>query len=118
MPPMLHTYVLNNMKEDMVMITVDPIEIEDKLFTAIRVELPKTNLLIVTNDIGYIMCAALDVDLLNRVLAERHVIAGRAIGVRTIDDLLNAPLEIITDASKEYGWEVGMIGKEALAKLN
>jgi len=100
------------------MISVDPIEIENKLFTAIRVELPKTNLLIVTNDTGYIMCAALDVDLLSTVLADRQVIAGRAKGVRTIDDLLNAPLEKITESSKTYGWEVGMKGKDALARLN
>lgn len=100
------------------MISVNPIEIENKLFTAIRVELPKTNLLIVTNDVGYIMCAALDVDLLSHALADRQVIAGRAKGVRTIEDLLNAPLEKVTDASKTYGWEVGMVGKDALAKLN
>lgn len=99
------------------MITMDPIEIEGKAFTAIRVALPKTNLLVVTNEIGYIMCAALDVDLLNRLLADREVIAGRAVGVRSIDDLLNAPLEMITEASEKYGWKVGMTGKEALSKL-
>lgn len=99
------------------MITLDPIEINGKLFKAIHVALPKTNLLIVTNDVGYIMCAALDVDLLNRMLADRKVIAGRAEGVRSIDDLLNAPLKMITDASKEYGWEIGMTGREALSKL-
>ena len=100
------------------MITMDPLEIDGKLFTAIHVALPKTNLLMITNDIGYIMCAALDVDLLNRMLAERKVIAGRAVGVRSIDDLLHAPLEMITDASAAYGWEVGMIGKDALSKLS
>ncbi|SHG41968.1 YunC family protein [Ornithinibacillus halophilus] len=99
------------------MITVNPLEIEGVHFTAIRVELPKTNLLMITNEIGYIMCAALDVDVLNEKLADREVIAGRAMGVRTIDDLLNAPLQKITDASKEYGWEVGMTGKEALLKI-
>lgn len=99
------------------MITVNPIEIEGKQFTATSVVLPKTNLLMVSNDIGYIMCAALDVDLLNDMLADRKVIAARAKGVRSIDDLLNAPLEKITDASKEYGWEVGMTGRDALAKL-
>jgi uncharacterized protein YunC (DUF1805 family) len=99
------------------MITVNPVEIEGKLFKAIRVELPKTNLLMISNELGYIMCGALDVDLLNRVLAERQVIAARAVGVRTIDDLLNAPLEKITEASKEYGWTVGMSGKDALSRL-
>jgi len=99
------------------MITVNPVEIEDMMFTAIRVELPKTNLLIVANESGYIMCAALDVQILNEKLKDRHVIAGRAVGVRTIDDLLYAPLESITDAAKAEGWQVGMTGKEALLKI-
>lgn len=99
------------------MITINPVEIEGMMFTAVRVELPKTNLLIVSNEAGYIMCAALDVQLINDKLKDRHVIAGRAVGVRTIDDLLNAPLESITDAANEVGWEQGMTGKEALLKI-
>jgi uncharacterized protein YunC (DUF1805 family) len=99
------------------MITVNPLEVEGMHFTAIRVELPKTNLLMISNEVGYIMCAALDVDVLNEKLKDRNVIAGRAVGVRTIDDLLHAPLEKITEASKAYGWEEGMPGKEALLKI-
>lgn len=99
------------------MITINPIEIEGIIFTAVRVELPKTNLLIVSNEVGYIMCAALDVDVLNEKLKDRNVIAGRAMGVRTIDELLDAPLEKITDASAAFGWETGMSGKEALLKI-
>jgi uncharacterized protein YunC (DUF1805 family) len=98
-------------------ITINPLEVEGMSFTAIRVELPKTNLLMISNEIGYIMCAALDVDVLNTVLADRNVIAGRAKGVKTVDQLLNAPLEKITDASKAYGWEVGMTGRDALLKI-
>lgn len=99
------------------MITVNPLEVDGMFFTAITVELPKTNLLMISNEVGYIMCGALDVDLLSNVLADRKVIAGRALGVKTIDQLLNAPLERVTDASKAYGWESGMIGKEALVKI-
>ncbi|MBR3118596.1 DUF1805 domain-containing protein [Oceanobacillus profundus] len=102
------------------MITVNPLEVDGMIFMAVRVELPKTNLLTISNDIGYIMCAALDVDIFNEVpkLMERNVIAGRAMGVRTIDELLHAPLQKITDASKAYGWEVGMTGKEALLRIS
>ncbi|MFD1849365.1 YunC family protein [Oceanobacillus bengalensis] len=102
------------------MITVKPLEVEGKHFTATTVELPKTTLLVISNDVGYIMCAALDVDFFdaNEKLKKRNVIAGRAEGVRTIDQLLHAPLAKITDASQElYGWEIGMIGKDALLKL-
>jgi len=101
------------------MITVNPLEVDGMFFTAIRVELPKTNLLVISNEIGYIMCAALDVDVLNTILADRQVIAGRAKGVKTIDQLLHAPLEKVTDAAKSsYGWEVGMTGKDALLKIS
>ena len=102
------------------MITVNPIEIEGMQFTAVSVELPKTTLLTVSNEVGYIMCAALDVDIFNEVpkLMERKVIAGRAIGVRTIEQLLDAPLEKITDASKEYGWSEGMTGRDALLRIS
>ncbi|WP_405102703.1 YunC family protein [Oceanobacillus sp. FSL H7-0719] len=102
------------------MITVNPIEIDGMHFTAVKVELPKTNLLTISNEVGYIMCAALDVTIFNEIpaLMKRNVIAGRAMGVRTIDQLLNAPLEKITDASREYGWEEGMTGREALLKIS
>lgn len=100
------------------MLTVNPLEIDGMFFTAITVELPKTNLLMISNEIGYIMCGALDVDLLNEKLADRNVIAARAVGVRTIDDLLHAPLEKVTDASIAFGWEVGMIGKDALGRIS
>lgn len=99
------------------MITINPLDIGGVIFTAIRVELPKTNLLMITNEVGYIMCAALDVDFLNEHLASRGIVAGRAVGVRTTEELLYAPLEKVTDAAKKYGWQVGMSGKEALLKI-
>lgn len=100
------------------MITISPLEVEGMFFTAICVELPKTNLLMISNEVGYIMCGALDVDVLNTILKDRQVIAGRATGVKTIDELLSSPLEKVTDASKAYGWEVGMIGRDALARIS
>lgn len=100
------------------MVHVEPIFIDDAGFKSIHVELPKTDLLIVSNDIGYIMCGALDVDLLNEKLYDRKIVAGRAVGVRTIDELLYAPLQKVTTYAKEkYGWYEGIIGKEALKKL-
>lgn len=100
------------------MITVSPIHIEGTMFTSLQVELPKTNLLIISNEIGYIMCAALDVDVMNERLKDRKVIAARASGVRSIQQLLYAPLEKVTVAAREaYGWRPGMTGKEALTKI-
>lgn len=97
---------------------VKPLFIENKPFTAISVVLPKTNLLVVTNEVGYIMCGALDIDLFNEKLSDREIIAARAVGVRTIEQLLDAPLEKVTTASKAHGWVQGMIGKDALLKIS
>lgn len=99
------------------MITVKPIIIDNYPFMAISVQLPKTNLLAVASDKGYIMCGALDVALLNEKLKNRGIIAGRAVGVRTIEQLLDAPLESVTIAAEEIGITVGMKGKEALLKM-
>ncbi|MUV39170.1 uncharacterized protein JNUCC1_03043 [Lentibacillus sp. JNUCC-1] len=100
------------------MITVNPLEIEGMMFTAIRVELPKTNLLVITNETGYVMCGALDVEVFNSLLADRNVIAARALGVKTIDELLEAPLESVTDASQTfYGWKPGIPVREALLNI-
>lgn len=99
------------------MINLKPINIEGHTFLTISVELPKTNLLVVSNDNGYIMCGALDVALLNEKLKDRKVLAGRAVGVKTIEQLLNAPLESITFEAEERGITKGMIGREALLKM-
>src|SRR6478735_9625698 len=99
------------------MITSAPIVIEGHTFNAVTVLLPKTTLLTISSDKGYIMCGALDVSLLNDKLADRQIIAGRAVGVRTIEQLLEAPLESVTLEAEKRGIFKGTIGKDALLKM-
>jgi len=99
------------------MIDVEPVFVEGHPFTAVTVKLPKTNLMSISNEKGYIMCGALDVQLLNEKLADRNIIAARAVGVRTIEQLLEAPLESVTHGAKALGIKPGMKGKEALLKM-
>ncbi|NEU30099.1 DUF1805 domain-containing protein [bacterium LRH843] len=99
------------------MLEMNPIEINGETFIAVTLKLPKTNFMAVMNDVGYIMCGALDVALLNEKLKERKIIAGRAVGVRTIDQLINAPLESVTLEAENQGITVGMMGKDALLKM-
>ncbi len=99
------------------MVEVRPIPVGEHQAIAISVQLPKTNLLMVTTKRGYIMCGALDVNLLNERLSERNIIAGRALGVRSIDQLLEAPLESVTKAAEKEGITPGMTGKEAILKM-
>jgi uncharacterized protein YunC (DUF1805 family) len=99
------------------MIHVEPINLENHTVIAIEVILPKTTLIIVTTKKGYIMCGALDVALLNERLKERNIIAARATGVKTIAELLDAPLESVTHTAKGLGIEPGMSGREAILKM-
>lgn len=103
--------------EEAKLIDLSPINLDGHTFLAVTVLLPKTTLLAVTNDKGYIMCGALDVGLLNDRLKDRKIIAGRAVGVKTIQQLLDAPLESVTYEAEALGIHKGMIGKEALLKM-
>jgi len=99
------------------MIALKPIELEGHSFLATTVKLPNTTLLVISNDVGYIMCGALDVHLLNEKLQQRKVVAGRAVGVKTIDELLHAPLQLVTTEAENHGITEGMIGKDALLRM-
>ncbi|SIS78157.1 YunC family protein [Alicyclobacillus vulcanalis] len=99
------------------MVRVEPIWVEGYPFTFVQVDLPKTTLLVVTNAVGYAMCGALDVHLLRTKLAERNVIAMRATGVRTLEQLLEARVESQTQAAEALGIREGMPMREALARL-
>ncbi len=99
------------------MIHVEPMKLEEHMVLGISVVLPKTNLLVITTSKGYIMCGALDVDLLNEKLKDRNIIAGRAVGVRSLTDLLEAPLESVTYGAEALGVFKGMKGRDALLKM-
>lgn len=99
------------------MVEVQPIHFPEGTAIAVSVQLPKTTLLAVTTDRGYIMCGALDVGLLNARLAQREIIAGRAVGVKTIQELLDAPLESVTTTAENMGITAGMIGRDAIVKM-
>lgn len=99
------------------MVEITPIPVGNRVATGVKVELPKTRLVAITTDKGYIMCGALDVALLNNQLGDRRIVAGRALGVRGFDDLLTRPLESVTRSAEELGIRAGMTGREALERM-
>ncbi|MBP2112166.1 DUF1805 domain-containing protein [Paenibacillus silagei] len=96
------------------MVTIEPMQVGDHVLVGVEVKLPKTTLLSISTDKGYIMCGALDIGLLNEVLSDRKIIAARAVGVRTLQQLLAAPLESVTIEAEKLGIVPGMSGAEAL----
>ncbi|MDA8344161.1 MAG: YunC family protein [Thermaerobacter sp.] len=63
------------------------------------------------------MCGALDVGLLSEKLRARGIVAARAVGVRTVEELLAAPMESVTPAAAERGVQVGMPGHDAIGRM-
>ncbi|SFL16763.1 Uncharacterized protein YunC, DUF1805 family [Paenibacillus sp. 1_12] len=99
------------------MIQMHPVVIDGFTALAIEVKLPKTTLIVVSTDRGYIMCGALDVGLLNEKLKDRQILAARATGVKTIEELLEAPLESVTYEAERLGIVPGMKGKDAIGLM-
>jgi uncharacterized protein YunC (DUF1805 family) len=99
------------------MIRLEPVSLNGFTALAVEVKLPKTTLLAVTTEKGYIMCGALDIGLLNERLKDRRIIAARATGVRTIEELLDAPLESVTYEAEQLGIVPGMKGRDAVSKM-
>jgi uncharacterized protein YunC (DUF1805 family) len=99
------------------MMRMVPMNIGGHLLVGVEVKLPKTNLVAVTTDKGYIMCGALDIALLNERLKDRGIVAGRAVGVKTLEELVNAPLESVTAEAEKLGITVGMKGSDALLHM-
>jgi uncharacterized protein YunC (DUF1805 family) len=93
------------------------IPLESFTVTGMEVQLPKTTLVVIATDKGYIMCGALDVALLNERLRDRGIVAARAIGVKTFEQLLAAPLESVTYEAQQRGIVPGMKGADALLRM-
>ncbi|MBE3556304.1 MAG: DUF1805 domain-containing protein [Firmicutes bacterium] len=99
------------------MVAMRPVQVADKQPIAVEIELPKTHLQILVGKRGYLMCGALDVRLLDERLSDRQIVAARAVGVKSIDDLLDAPLQDVTKAAETLGIHRGMRGREAILRL-
>jgi Uncharacterized conserved protein len=99
------------------LIQLEPIVIDGRVFKGVSVKLPKTTLLSISSETGYIMCGALDVRLLNETLSDRQIIAGKAVGVKTLQQLLDAPLAEVTYEAEKHGIRPGIRGRDALQMM-
>jgi len=99
------------------MVRVAPLTIDGSAFVSIEVELPQTHLSIVECDEGYVMCGALDIGLLREKLASRKVVAARAVGVNSLQALLDGRVDSCTQAAESLGIEPGMSIREALLRM-
>lgn len=92
--------------------------IDNSEYYQIEVKLPKTTLLIVGNDVGFIMCGALNVEIYDSLkLIDRKVVCANVLGVKTIDDLMNGYINSSTKEAINKGIIKGMSVREAITRL-
>lgn len=85
----------------------------------LEVYLDNTTLLVIEGYGGFVMCGALDVDIYNTPkMIDRKVICAKAVGVRTIDELLHAPIHQACQYAEEIGWKSGMKIYDAFKKIS
>lgn len=108
---------MSRMRKGDEMITIHSLDVNGLIFTGFHLQLPGTEILIVMNEVGYIISSALFTELITDEKDGQHIIAGAVSPVKTIDDLLYAPLETITEKARHKGWAIGMCGKDALLKI-
>ena len=80
----------------------------------VEISLKNTTLLLIEGYESFFMCGALDPS----VYKEREVICGRALGVKTIEELLNAKIAELSKYAIKQGLSVGMTVYEAFKELS
>lgn len=99
------------------MVRVAPLELDGYTFVSVQVELPQTHLVMVQCEEGYVMCGALDIQLLREKLSHRNIVAARAVGVKNLSELLDGTVESCTQAAEQLGISPGMPIRDALLAM-
>lgn len=88
--------------------TVDGIE-----FECVQVATERTTILLIKAAGGFLGCGYFDVSVANRVGDAAAIVTG----VKTIEEMLSAPIVRLSDRAQEAGVSEGMTGREALLIL-
>ena len=87
--------------------------IQGKKMTGVEIALPGSPLVLVHATGGFVMCGYLNIEAADKLGAAAALVRG----VKTIDDLLKAPVQAVSKAAQEKGVQVSMTGEKALLLL-
>jgi len=97
------------------MVNMEPIMLQGHCLIGLEIAYPKTKLLSITvPNVGYLMCGVLNINALDTLHLERGIVAARAVGVKTLQDLLEAKIVDTTIKGSKIGIQPGMTGAKAL----
>jgi len=96
------------------MISIMPVKVDGKTCQGMHVDLPESPpLLLIIADKGFVMCGFLNIEAAEKL----GVVAAMVSGVKSFEDILNAPVRAVTSRAKSLGVEAGMKGAEALKHM-
>lgn len=82
-------------------------------FETTHIPTAQTNILLVKGALGFVGCGYFDVAVANKVGDAAAIVTG----VKTIDEVLAAPVVRLSDKARELGVTEGMTGREAALLL-
>ena len=89
-------------------------KLEGKEYTACSIPTPKTVILIIGAENGFLGCGYLNVEVADRIGDVCAIVTG----VKTPDDMLSAKVIAVSKAAAKLGVKVGITGKEALLLMS
>lgn len=89
------------------------LNLDGATFESVHVPTERTNILFVKAAGGFVGCGYFDIAVANRVGDAVAIVTG----VKTIDDLLAAPIVRLSDRAREAGITEGMSGRDTLLLL-
>jgi uncharacterized protein YunC (DUF1805 family) len=97
------------------MFQIEKIELHGKTFHAMKSTLPENAppLLLIKGEKGYVMCGYLNLEAAEKFGSAAAIVSG----VKTFEDVLNAPIKASTTKAKQLGLEPGKVVKDVIAAL-
>jgi uncharacterized protein YunC (DUF1805 family) len=94
---------------------IEKIEVGGKTFHAMKSTLPENAppLLLIKGAKGYVMCGYLNIEAAEKFGSAAAIVSG----VKTFEDVLNAPIKASTTKAKQLGLEPGKVVKDVIAAL-
>jgi len=92
---------------------IEQIILENGTALGLKLDMEHAPLLVIQGKKGFVMCGYLNMDIANKL----GDVAVRVTGVRSFEDVLNAKVVDVSEASKKLGIHTGMQAKEALNKM-
>lgn len=97
------------------MINVTSVSVNHKAFMGLKVDLPESPpLLLIVGEKGFVMCGFLNVEAAEKLAVPAAMVSG----VKTFEDVLNAPVKATTTKASSLGIKTGMKGSEALDRMS